>query len=199
MARTKDDALHKQRQQQILHAAKHCFVENGFHQSSMRQILKQSGISAGAAYNYFSSKSEIVKGLVEEELADVNYLENKLHSAKNPLIGIAQMIYTIIRHTKYEDAVLASEIHAESCRNPEIAKVTARINKKLESLINDAIVEGREQGCITTKHKSKELTDWVIALYEGYVGKIAVDKKFKHKVNAKVAERAVLVFLAFEP
>ena len=106
MARKKDDNLHVERQQQIMEAAKQCFVTRGFHQSSMRQILEIAGISAGGAYNYFAGKADIVKGIVEEELADVDMLGRQLKSAKNPLIGVGQLVSDIIVYTTHENAVL---------------------------------------------------------------------------------------------
>ncbi|MFT4730470.1 MAG: AcrR family transcriptional regulator [Granulosicoccus sp.] len=195
MARKKDDNLHAKRQQQIIEAAKQCFVTHGFHQSSMRQILEVAGISAGGAYNYFASKADIVKSLVEEELADVDMLGRQLKSAKDPLSGIAQLVSDIIVYTTNENAVLASEIHAESCRNPEIGKLTATVTKKLRHHIGDAISKGRDAGVITTDYSVLELTGWVVALYEGYIGLIAADKKFKRKSGARMAKQSVLQLL----
>ncbi|MFT6304015.1 MAG: TetR/AcrR family transcriptional repressor of uid operon [Granulosicoccus sp.] len=195
MARKKDDNLHAKRRQQILEAAKQCFVTHGFHQSSMRLILKVSGISAGGAYNYFASKDDIVKGIVEEELADVDMLGHQLQSTKDPLIGIGQLVSDIIVYTTHENAVLASEIHAEACRNPEISKLTATVTKKLRHHIGDAISKGRDAGVITADYSVEELTGWVVALYEGYIGRIASDKKLKRKSGARMAEQSVLQFL----
>lgn len=178
-----------------MEAAKQCFVTRGFHQSSMRQILEIAGISAGGAYNYFAGKADIVKGIVEEELADVDMLGRQLKSAKNPLIGVGQLVSDIIVYTTHENAVLASEIHAEACRNPEIGKLTASVTKKLRHHIGDAISKGRDAGVITTDYTVAELTEWVVALYEGYIGRIASDKKLKRKSSAWMAEQSVLKFL----
>lgn len=198
MPRKKDEYLHVERRQQILDAAKQCFVVHGFHQSSMRKILELSGISAGGAYNYFASKADIVKGLVEEELADVDKLGLQLRSEEDPLVGIAQLVSDIVFYTSNKDAILASEIYAEACRNPEIGALTDTVNKKLHSLIGDAILSGRKKGLITNEYTVKELTEWVVALYEGYIGQIASNKNFKRKRAARVAKSSVLHFLANE-
>lgn len=49
------------RRQQIIDAAYRCFARKGFHQTTMREIYAESGLSAGAIYHYFSSKEEIIK------------------------------------------------------------------------------------------------------------------------------------------
>ena len=41
------------RRQQILHAAEACFSRNGFHKTTMQDIIAETGLSAGAIYNYF--------------------------------------------------------------------------------------------------------------------------------------------------
>lgn len=51
------------RRQQILDAAHACFLRDGFHQTSMQDIQREAGLSAGAIYLYFKSKSEIILGI----------------------------------------------------------------------------------------------------------------------------------------
>lgn len=196
MPRKKDEKLHALRQQQILEAAKECFVTHGFHQTSMRQILDASGISAGGAYNYFASKADIVKCLVDEERTDIELLEKQLKSTKDPLAGVAQLVADMIHYSTYEDAVLAVEIHAEACRNAEIGRLTSEINEQIQSLILEAISAGRKVGTITNDYTATEMTEWVVALFEGYLGRIASDRSLQPKKLAKIAKRSVLRILA---
>ncbi|MGW8250307.1 MAG: TetR/AcrR family transcriptional regulator [Anaerolineales bacterium] len=43
----------------IIDAAHHLFISNGYHGTSMRQIASQAGIALGTIYNHFSSKEDI--------------------------------------------------------------------------------------------------------------------------------------------
>lgn len=63
MPRTKDEALTEKRRNEILDAAARVFVRHGFHRASMRQICGEAKLSAGAVYNYFPSKDQIIEGL----------------------------------------------------------------------------------------------------------------------------------------
>jgi AcrR family transcriptional regulator len=49
------------RRQQIVDAAYRCFARKGFHQTTMREIYAEAGLSAGAIYHYFTSKEEIIR------------------------------------------------------------------------------------------------------------------------------------------
>ncbi|MGI8331508.1 TetR/AcrR family transcriptional regulator [Actinomadura scrupuli] len=54
----------ERRRQQILDGARICFVRRGFHETSMQDIFRESGLSAGAVYRYFKSKDEIIRAIV---------------------------------------------------------------------------------------------------------------------------------------
>ena len=49
------------RREQILDAASNCFARNGFHQTSMKDICEEAGLSPGAVYLQFSSKEDIIE------------------------------------------------------------------------------------------------------------------------------------------
>jgi AcrR family transcriptional regulator len=50
---------------QILHAALACFSNKGYHQTSMDDIVAESGLSKGALYWHFKSKQELFVSLIE--------------------------------------------------------------------------------------------------------------------------------------
>jgi AcrR family transcriptional regulator len=59
--------LAEERRSQILEAAKRCFKEKGFHQTTLRDIAQEFGMSVGHIYNYFDSKESLIETLVETE------------------------------------------------------------------------------------------------------------------------------------
>ena len=64
----------------ILNAAKEEFLEKGFKSASLRNIVKKAGVTTGAFYGYFTSKSELFKALVDEEY---NYIIKSYQKALN--------------------------------------------------------------------------------------------------------------------
>ncbi|MEU5345578.1 MULTISPECIES: TetR/AcrR family transcriptional regulator [unclassified Streptomyces] len=59
------------RRRQILDGAARCFARNGFHATSMQDVLKEVDLSAGAVYRYFSGKDELIAAIVTEVLGDI--------------------------------------------------------------------------------------------------------------------------------
>src|SRR3981081_1960655 len=58
------------RRDQILSAATKCFVENGFHGSSMAELAKRAGMSVGHIYHYYESKDAIIEAIVDRDIEE---------------------------------------------------------------------------------------------------------------------------------
>jgi AcrR family transcriptional regulator len=56
----KDDALVKQRREEIIQAASKIFIEKGYHLATIRDICKASGLGPGTLYNYIKKKEDIL-------------------------------------------------------------------------------------------------------------------------------------------
>jgi len=54
---------------QILQAALTCFADKGFHQTSMDDIVAESGLSKGALYWHFKGKQELFLSLIESYMS----------------------------------------------------------------------------------------------------------------------------------
>ncbi|HCN8485381.1 TPA: helix-turn-helix transcriptional regulator, partial [Escherichia coli] len=50
---SKLEIRHKQRQDEIINAARRCFRRCGFHAASMSQIASEAQLSVGQIYRYF--------------------------------------------------------------------------------------------------------------------------------------------------
>lgn len=57
------------RRAQILRAAAACFERKGYQRTTMADIIRESGLSAGAIYVYFTGKRDIVRAVAEESLS----------------------------------------------------------------------------------------------------------------------------------
>src|SRR5436309_3798875 len=55
------------RRDQILAAARTCFIQRGYHPTRMEDIASTAGLSKGGVYFHFQSKQEVFDALVQEE------------------------------------------------------------------------------------------------------------------------------------
>lgn len=77
----------KARREQILSAARRCFVDQGYHPTRMDDIAKAANLSKGGVYFHFKSKQEVFNTLVEEEFRrTMDYLHGVLEDRERTVL-----------------------------------------------------------------------------------------------------------------
>ena len=126
------DATKAARRAQIIEAAVSCFLEKGYTNTSMSDIIKSSGLSSGSIYSHFTGKEDILVTAINERLENVKNLYAALPEGAGPQ-DILETIYTNQMVNENFSAML--RIRLESLHAPEIAKATADIIPLLQSII----------------------------------------------------------------
>ena len=136
-----------QRRKRILDAAEQCFSSAGFHSTTIQDICKGAGVSAGALYVYFSSKEALIAGLCERDRAEVMDQMAALAHAPDFFEGLGLLVRSAIVDRPPHKAKLFLEIGAEATRNPAVARIFAEcdgaIHSALEAILRRAQAEGR--------------------------------------------------------
>jgi len=69
----------------ILQTSKTLFADKGFFNTSVSDIVKETGLPVGSIYTYFKNKEEIVKVIIDEGWEDLNTrLQENFLSTKDP-------------------------------------------------------------------------------------------------------------------
>jgi AcrR family transcriptional regulator len=78
----------------VLDAARRLFLDNGFADTSIQNILDEAGISKGTFYNYFSSKNECLISIIEESRETSTILRDELAAGRRdgPELLIDQLL-----------------------------------------------------------------------------------------------------------
>ncbi|NHK26835.1 TetR/AcrR family transcriptional regulator [Parvularcula flava] len=121
---------------QALQAAARCFVEEGFHGSSMSRIAKAAKMSVGHIYHYFASKDEIIAAIVREE--EIKADEKLAYFRSLPAEALHEALITKIDEAACHlsdmfHSVLMLEILAEAARNPEIARIVQELDTSMRN------------------------------------------------------------------
>ena len=74
------------RREQILAAARHCFLRNGLHDTSMQDLIGEAGLSVGAVYRYFKSKNEIINAIAQSTAGGLAATLGELVAPDLPLL-----------------------------------------------------------------------------------------------------------------
>ncbi|MFI6558788.1 TetR/AcrR family transcriptional regulator [Streptomyces sp. NPDC050534] len=132
MARVSQEHLDARRRQ-ILDGAAVCFARNGFHATSMQDVLKEVDLSAGAVYRYFSGKDALIAAIVGEVLGQVHegFEEGARSSPPPPPDALLASVLSRVLATKESVTVdgrpafprLIVQVWTETLRNDELAAV----------------------------------------------------------------------------
>ena len=126
------DATKAARRAQIIEAAITCFLERGYINTSMSDIIKASGLSSGSIYSHFTGKEDILTTAINERLENIKKLYETLPEGAGPQ-DILEIIYTNQMVNENFSAML--RIRLESLHAPEIARATANIMPLLQGII----------------------------------------------------------------
>lgn len=153
----------EERRKEILLTARKLFVQKGYDQTSINDILKIVDIAKGTFYYYFSSKEEVLQAIimdiVEEGAARAEHI---LQEQSIPLLK--RIVLAIMAQSpEFEGAhILAEELH-----NVENAKLEQQYRKamltKMTRVLESAVEEARLQGIFHTEFP-KECTEAVLLM-----------------------------------
>ena len=88
------------RRRQILEAAWTCFQKQGLHATTMDDIIRAAGLSAGAVYAYFPSKEALILAAVTDSLGGIRDLVAPILEARPlpaPEVLVMQIMAAVAR------------------------------------------------------------------------------------------------------
>lgn len=117
------------RRAEIIVAAGKLFASNGFHSTSMADIIAASGLSAGAVYRYFRSKEELIGAVAETALSTADEVFGALladGAVPSPAEAVTQMVEAVLKQVAQDQGLgidltpIALQVWAEAVRSPDL-------------------------------------------------------------------------------
>jgi hypothetical protein len=121
----------------IIRISRRLFLEQGYDKTSVRQILKKSGLSTGTLYHFFKNKEEILLSGLHDALVDISRLTDKIAVAcEEPLLryalDVALATCEILKHRHMLNLYKAISQNA----SVDHAVINIKVNK-MKKLLND--------------------------------------------------------------
>ncbi|HEY3871651.1 MAG TPA: TetR/AcrR family transcriptional regulator [Actinocrinis sp.] len=160
------------RREQILDAARRCFLRNGFHETSMQDLFAEAGLSSGAFYRYFAGKDELILAIAQENFRDVLAALSTLVQEGEASLGdaIARAVDLIdAKHADEGIGSLAVQVWAESLRNPELAARFAGLLQELHDQLAEVVRRHQAAGELPADISAKALTSVIVGTVPGHV------------------------------
>ena len=157
-----------QRRSQILEAALECFLENGYHQTGVRDIAKKAGVSLGNLYNHFPGKHDVLAEIAAlERLELAPYLKILTHPAPAPKV-LEKFLTAYAKYLADPDTVvLTLEISSEAIRKPDIAEMFTENREQLAAALTTVLERGIAEGSLRRLPNPQETAQLIIEVTEG--------------------------------
>lgn len=169
MPRVSEDHL-TARREQILTAARACFLRKGLHNSSMQDLIKEAGLSVGAVYRYFKSKNEIIAAIAEGVVSGISQEIDEIAGRRLPLVDSLGLLLEVIDAQLSPGGALpiAVQIWAEATTDPAIGAIAQARYSALRASVRALVANAAESGELPPGADVDEVNSAVFALIPGY-------------------------------
>jgi AcrR family transcriptional regulator len=185
------EAQKEGRRQEILAAALRCFARNGFHSTTITDVVRESRVSQGTFYLYFETKDDVIAALADDR-SQSDALINAIAEAEvDPVVGLTVLFD--LHGRALADAQRADERRvtiqgwAEALRNDAIRDQLLANTSRLERAIALLIERGQRGGRFRPDAEPQGFARALMALFRGLMLLAAWDGDF----NASLTEKSI--------
>ncbi|MFO1443885.1 TetR family transcriptional regulator [Bacillus sp. Bva_UNVM-123] len=171
MAPKVSEEYKKERERELIVAAKKVFIEKGFVRTSMQDIMDKAGISRGALYSYFNNIDHVfIEVLKFDDQKDIHYF---VPSDEGPLWP--QIKNWVEEQQVYIEAIDQTLLYAKAefflssnyANNKDnFPYIFERYNRTTEA-IEEVLNEGMRKGEFTTQQSTRSIARYILSFING--------------------------------
>ena len=188
------------RRAEVLDAATECFSRNGFHRTTMQDIVEESRLSPGAIYNYFQSKEEIIEAIADERHARERAAIREAREHKSVAAAMTQIRTAFFSPLKEPERRrqlrMGVQLWAEGLRNPRILKIIKKGFAEPHRLLTELIAGAQGRGEISKALDAGAFARMMIAVFQGFVLQLAWDPRTPIEPYVETLEQLFQALLA---
>jgi len=156
----------------ILMSALELFVKNGYRATTVEMVAERAGLTKGAVYFYFSSKTAIMLRLVDD--AEVIVVDPAEAGARRPgqpaldklIAFLNKQAQIALDHPQHLLLLILMSIEFYGSNSETEVRVRS-VYRRLYGCVESIIHQGHSEGTIRTDLRSHELTSLVMAQHDG--------------------------------
>lgn len=170
----------------IVEAAVTCFVEEGIHQTSIRDIAERAGVSQGNMYNHFASKEALIAEIARLDGDDVVQVI-AAGDGLQPISAIRAICASYLSQAMRQwQVVLELEITVLALRSPEVAQAFSGSQTQLHAALVTLIETGQSAGDIPPG-LAPEIANMILDLLSAHAQRLGLQDR-----QPNTDERAIL-------
>ena len=155
----------------VLEAAVHCFWDQGYETTSVKDLIEKTGLTAASLYNAFGDKRAIFRTALDR------YIENSIGArirrceALPPRDAIRSFFDDILHRSlsdrEHKGCMVVNSALELAPHDPEFRKVIAAALKRIESFLRTCAENGQADGTITHSRPASTLAQHLLSVLMG--------------------------------
>ncbi|WP_304944184.1 TetR/AcrR family transcriptional regulator [Vallitalea guaymasensis] len=173
----------------IIETAFLAFIENGYDRVSLNEIIRRTGLTKGAFYHYFTSKSELIQEVVKKYFFThisntIGAIDGSGETFREKMVKIYSNVLNVnIKFNNYQDRIIDRNefMHLlQECMDmdKDLRKIVFEQQIKTISTMRKAIEEGKINREIRDDVDSLDLAELINATVRGtMISSVTLSKK----------------------
>lgn len=167
-----------ERRAQIVAAARRVFATKGLSRATLRDVFREAGMSAGAVYNYFRTKDDLVLAVTEAGMADALAAMTGGSSASPDLASVVERFLAALVAAEAADAPRVDlMIAAEALANPAVHRAVFANRELVRGALVRLIERRQHTRGHWAGHSASALAELLYATYQGLIVSVALGEK----------------------
>jgi AcrR family transcriptional regulator len=168
------------RREQILTAAWKCFHSRGIHATSMEQIMRESGLSAGAVYLYFKGKEALILSAIGAQMTAVReqvlpLLENDEPATPTKFIHeVTESIASFTNRMGIDLNAVILMCWSEAQTNPKVKSLIRSYQKGYRKSLSKLVERWQKKGLVEAKADPDDVAKAMLSFLLGFIAQSAL-------------------------
>ncbi|MBV8346036.1 MAG: TetR/AcrR family transcriptional regulator [Mycolicibacterium sp.] len=168
------EATRESRRNHVLVSAWRCFSREGFHATSMDEIIAETGMSSSSVYRYFRSKDELIDAAAQESLARIYMLLTELTShdpVPSPVETLAAMLQALRQQQQqdYDLTKISITAWAEALRRPTMRNFAFHFYAKVTGAFTALAQRWKSAGFLPADADPAAIASLFVTLMPGFL------------------------------
>ena len=180
----------------ILDAAVRCFAERGFHRSTVRDVLREASVSAGAFYLYFKSKEELILAIAESRhRRESEWIVDALNHdsfAESLHVLLGAFASQLTNRRAEQERRLNVQLWAEAVLDPKINESVLSGIEAPTKLLTKFFKAAQRQGRLPRDMNCRALSRVLVALYQGLLLQVSWEPGMSLRPHLAVIDSMLL-------
>ncbi|WP_176737303.1 TetR/AcrR family transcriptional regulator [Micromonospora citrea] len=161
------------RRRQIVDAARRCFLREGFHRTTMQDVIAEAGLSVGAVYRYFPSKADLISAIAEEAVGGAEAVLDEVRHREPPppLAEALDRALAYVETQLGDDGVLriAVQVWGEAQRDRALATLVAGKYDHVRGYLAALVRRAQDTGEVAADADPDAVASAMLALILGWL------------------------------